>query len=109
MSSEFAVIGKPTAMVDAAEKTTGSGKYTDDLSVSGMLVGKILHSPYPHARIKSIDTSEAAKLDGVVAVAAVKEQIGKGEFVLKGFGWKWDSYAPPAKSEQNGSEPESGD
>jgi 4-hydroxybenzoyl-CoA reductase subunit alpha len=69
MSSEFAVIGKPTAMVDAAEKTTGSGKYTDDLSVPGMLVGKILHSPYPHARIKAIDTNKAEKLDGVVAVA----------------------------------------
>jgi 4-hydroxybenzoyl-CoA reductase subunit alpha len=33
-----------------------------------MLIGKILHSPYPHARIKSIDTSRAEKLDGVVAV-----------------------------------------
>jgi len=69
MSSEFAVIGKPTAMVDAAEKTTGSGKYTDDLSVPGMLVGKILHSPYPHARIKAINTSKAENLNGVVAVA----------------------------------------
>src|SRR5438477_2025019 len=68
MSSEFAVIGKPTAMVDAAEKTTGSGKYTDDLSLPGMLVGKILHSTYPHARIRRIDTSRAEKLDGVVAV-----------------------------------------
>jgi len=56
-------------MVDAAEKTTGSGKYTDDLSLPGMLIGKILHSPYPHARIKKIDTSRAEKLDGVVAVA----------------------------------------
>ncbi len=73
MSSEFAVIGKPTAMVDAAEKTTGSGKYTDDLSVPGMLVGKILHSPYPHARIRSIDTSRAERLDGVVAVAIGKD------------------------------------
>ena len=73
MSSEFAIIGKPTAMVDAAEKTTGSGKYTDDLSVPGMLVGKILHSPYPHARIKAIDTSKAEKLDGVVAVAIGKD------------------------------------
>ena len=73
MSSEFAVIGKPTAMVDAAEKTTGSGKYTDDLSLPGMLVGKILHSPYPHARIKAIDTSKAEKLDGVVAVAIGKD------------------------------------
>jgi 4-hydroxybenzoyl-CoA reductase subunit alpha len=73
MSSEFAVIGKPTAMVDAAEKTTGSGKYTDDLSLPGMLVGKILHSPYPHARIKAIDTSKAEKLEGVVAVAVGKD------------------------------------
>jgi 4-hydroxybenzoyl-CoA reductase subunit alpha len=73
MSSEFAVIGKPTAMVDAAEKTTGSGKYTDDLSLPGMLVGKILHSPYPHARIKAIDKSKAEKLEGVVAVAVGKD------------------------------------
>jgi len=56
-------------MVDAAEKTTGAGKYTDDLSLPGMLIGKILHSPYPHARIKKIDTSRAERLDGVVAVA----------------------------------------
>jgi 4-hydroxybenzoyl-CoA reductase subunit alpha len=69
MNSKFSIIGKPTAMVDAAEKTTGSGKYTDDLSVPGMLVGKILHSPFPHARIKAIDTRKAEKLEGVVAVA----------------------------------------
>src|SRR5579862_9768989 len=65
----FSIIGKPIAMVDAAEKTTGAGKYTDDLSVPGMLVGKILHSPYPHARIKRIDTRRAEKLDGVIAIA----------------------------------------
>jgi 4-hydroxybenzoyl-CoA reductase subunit alpha len=68
-ANDFSVIGKPIAMVDAAEKTTGAGKYTDDLSVPGMLVGKILHSPYPHARIKRIDTSRAEKLDGVIAIA----------------------------------------
>ena len=67
--TDFSIIGKATAMVDAAEKTTGAGKYTDDLSVPGMLVGKILHSPYPHARIKRIDTSRAEALEGVVTVA----------------------------------------
>ena len=67
--TDFSIIGKRIAMVDAAGKTTGAGKYTDDLCVPGMLVGRILHSPYPHARIKSIDTSRAEKLDGVVAVA----------------------------------------
>ncbi|MGB0008612.1 MAG: molybdopterin cofactor-binding domain-containing protein [Candidatus Sulfotelmatobacter sp.] len=71
--SDFSIIGKPTAMIDAAEKTTGGGKYTDDLSVPGMLVGKILHSPYPHARIKHIDTTRAEKLDGVVAVVIGKD------------------------------------
>src|SRR5579859_3435982 len=73
MSNDFSIIGKRTAMVDAAEKTTGSGKYTDDLSVPGMLVGKILHSPYPHARIKRIDYTRAEQLDGVVAVVVGKE------------------------------------
>ncbi len=54
-------------------KTTGAGKYTDDLSLPGMLVGSILHSPYPHARIKRIDTSRAEKLEGVVAVVIGKD------------------------------------
>ena len=60
-------------MVDAAGKTTGAGKYADDLSLPGMLIGRILHSPYPHARIKSIDISRAEKLDGVVAVVTGKD------------------------------------
>ena len=71
--TDFCIIGKPIAMIDAAEKTTGSGRYTDDLSLPGMLVGKILHSPYPHARIKNIDGSRAERLDGVVAVVVGKD------------------------------------
>jgi len=66
--SDFSIIGKPIAMIDAAGKTTGAGKYADDFKLPGMLIGKILHSPYPHARIRSIDTSRAKALDGVVAV-----------------------------------------
>jgi 4-hydroxybenzoyl-CoA reductase subunit alpha len=73
MESNFSIIGKPTAMIDAAEKTTGGGKYTDDLTVPGMLIGKILHSPYPHARIKHIDTNRAEALDGVAAVVIGKD------------------------------------
>jgi 4-hydroxybenzoyl-CoA reductase subunit alpha len=69
MTNNFSIVGKRIAMVDAAGKTTGAGKYTDDLSLPGMLVGKILHSPYPHARIKRVDTSRAEKFDGVIAVA----------------------------------------
>src|ERR1700751_732768 len=88
--SDFSIIGKSVAMVDAAGKTTGAGKYTDDLSLSGMLVGKILHSPFPHARIKRIDSSRAEKLDGVVAVASGKDApntygilpVGHDEYAL---------------------------
>jgi 4-hydroxybenzoyl-CoA reductase subunit alpha len=71
--TDFSIIGKRTAMIDAAEKTTGAGKYTDDLTLPGMLIGKILHSPYPHARIRRIDTSRAEKLEGVVAVVVGKD------------------------------------
>ncbi len=73
MDNGFSIIGKPTAMIDAAYKTTGSGKYTDDLRLPGMLAGKILHSPHPHAHIKSIDTTRAEKLDGVIAVVVGKD------------------------------------
>ncbi|MBV9341077.1 MAG: molybdopterin-dependent oxidoreductase, partial [Acidobacteria bacterium] len=66
--SDFSVVGKPIPMIDAAAKTTGAGKYTDDLSLPGLLIGKILHSPHPHARIRHIDISRALELDGVVAV-----------------------------------------
>jgi 4-hydroxybenzoyl-CoA reductase subunit alpha len=66
--NQFSIIGKRVALVDSAGKTTGQGKYTDDLSLPGMLIGKILHSPYPHALIKSIDASRAEALDGVVTV-----------------------------------------
>ncbi len=66
--TDFSIIGKPIAMIDAAGKTTGAGKYTDDLSVPGMLIGKILHSPHPHARIKHIDATRAEQLEGVIAV-----------------------------------------
>src|SRR5207244_8002333 len=68
MPNDFSIIGKPIAMVDAAGKTTGAGKYTDDLSLPGMLIGKILHSPYPHAKIKKIDTSRAEAVEGVVTI-----------------------------------------
>ena len=71
--TDFTIIGKPIAMVDAASKTTGAGKYTDDLSVPGMLVGKILHSPYPHARITRMDTSRAEKLMGFKAKFGFEE------------------------------------
>jgi 4-hydroxybenzoyl-CoA reductase subunit alpha len=64
----FSIIGKRVALVDSAGKTTGQGKYADDLSLPGMLIGKILHSPYPHAKIKKIDTRRAETVEGVITI-----------------------------------------
>ena len=75
--SDFSVIGKSVALIDAAGKTTGAGKYADDLTVPGMLIGKILHSPYPHARIKRIDATRALALPGVVAVVTGEDAPNK--------------------------------
>src|SRR5262245_28370278 len=67
------IIGKPVPLIDGLKKTTGEGMYTDDLKLPGMLIGKILRSPLPHARIKKIDTSKAEALPGVHAVVIGKE------------------------------------
>jgi len=67
------VIGKGLPRIDAPAKVTGSALYTVDLKMPGMLVGKILRSPHPHAKIKSIDTSAAKALDGVLAVITAED------------------------------------
>src|SRR6266850_8523610 len=65
---ELADIGKTFRRLDYETKVTGRAQYLADMIVPGMCHGKILRSPVPHARIKSIDTSKALKVPGVVAV-----------------------------------------
>ena len=74
---DFSIIGKPVALIDSASKTTGDGKYADDLSRPGMLIGKLLHSPLPHARIVRIDASRALALEGVVCVVTGEDAPNK--------------------------------
>lgn len=64
----YSFIGKPLPRVDGMEKATGKTVFGLDFSLPGMLCGKLLRSPYPHARIISIDTGRAKKIDGVIAV-----------------------------------------
>ncbi len=66
--AQHSFVGKPIPKRDAPEKVAGGASYIQDLKVPGMLYGKILYSTYPHAKIKSIDTSKAEKLMGVKAV-----------------------------------------
>lgn len=65
---DLQVIGKSIQRVDIKEKLTGATKFTDDILSPGMLHGKIVTSVYAHAKIKSIDTSEAVLAEGVRAV-----------------------------------------
>src|SRR5215208_1440518 len=73
-SQAYRVIGKPEPRSDGAEKATGKGFYTVDVKLPGMAHGKILRSPYPHARVKHIDGSKAEKLPGVFAVITGADQ-----------------------------------
>src|SRR6266545_2381352 len=66
--TELAVIGRSYPRVDAREKVTGRAVYTYDMAFPGMLYGKLLRSPYPHARIVSLDTARAKRAPGVLAV-----------------------------------------
>ncbi len=68
MSDQHKVIGRSVPRIDGPEKVTGAARYAGDLKFPNMLFGKILTSPHAHARILSIDTSEAEKLPGVKAV-----------------------------------------
>jgi 4-hydroxybenzoyl-CoA reductase alpha subunit len=65
--TDLHVIGKPLPKIDAAAKVTGQMVYADDLVLPRMAYAKLLRSPHPHARIRSIDTSRAAAAPGVLA------------------------------------------
>jgi CO/xanthine dehydrogenase Mo-binding subunit len=65
---ELKYVGHNVARVDGVEKVTGKAKFVGDITLPGMLYGKILRSTYPHARIRAIDAAQAEALPGVVAV-----------------------------------------
>ena len=72
----YAVIGTHPPRVDAVEKVTGQARYGPDVSLPGLLYGKVLRSPHAHARIRSIDTSRAKDLPGVHAVVTAQDLPG---------------------------------
>ncbi|MDA8334111.1 MAG: xanthine dehydrogenase family protein molybdopterin-binding subunit [Peptococcaceae bacterium] len=76
MSEDYKVVGKGLPRIDGPGKVTGQAVFTVDVSLPGMLYGKILRSPYPHARIKGIDTSAAGRLPGVKMIMTGLEVAG---------------------------------
>src|SRR5262245_65528570 len=71
--SDLAVIGQPLPKVDAWAKVVGETKYADDRFLPRMVYAKLLRSAHAHARIRSIDTSRARALPGVLAVVTAAD------------------------------------
>jgi CO/xanthine dehydrogenase Mo-binding subunit len=71
--SQFKVVGTRAPRLDGLDKVTGVARFGADIHLAGMLHGKILTSPHAHARIRSIDTSKAEAIPGVMAVVTAKD------------------------------------
>ena len=75
---EFNIVGQPAQRVEGFKKVTGGADYVADIPAPGALAGKILRSPYAHARVVSIDTSKAEALPGVWAVVTAEDTLKRG-------------------------------
>ena len=73
VSPPYKVIGTRPVRHDGPDKVTGRAVYGADVQLPGLLHARILRSPHAHARIKSIDTSAAEKLPGVLAVVTARD------------------------------------
>ena len=67
------IVGKPIGRLDGIEKVSGEARYSGDVTLPGLVWGKALRSPLPHARILRIDTSKAKVLAGVLAVLTARD------------------------------------
>lgn len=67
------IIGRDFIPSDIHSKVTGRAKYAEDIRMDGMLFCRLLKSPIPHARVKSLDYSEALSMEGVVSVLTADE------------------------------------
>lgn len=76
VADRLRTLGQHQPRVDALQKVTGAARYTQDLVLPGMLHAKVLRSPHAHALITGIDTSRAASLAGVHAVATRDDLVG---------------------------------
>ena len=71
--TDFRVVGTRPIRHDGVDKVTGRARYGADIAMPGLIHGKVLRSPHPHARIRSIDTSKAEALPGVRAVVTAAD------------------------------------
>ena len=75
---EMSIVGKPITKIDAREKATGRAVFADDLRFPGMLYGKIVRClTHAHARVISLDATEASKISGVIKILTPKDVTQK--------------------------------
>ena len=72
-SGKYKVVGTRPIRHDGLDKVTGRANFGADIQLAGLLHGKVLRSPFTHARIRSIDTSKAESLPGVRAVVTARD------------------------------------
>ena len=72
----YAVVGRPVTRQEGPDKVSGTFLYSADVALPGMIWGKVLRSPFPHARIVNIDATRARSLVGVRAVITGKDTAG---------------------------------
>lgn len=82
---KYSVINTPVHNIDGVAKITGRAEYAFDVKLPHMLYGKILRSPYAHAKILNIDTSKAESLNGVKAVVTGKDTLGIKQGIWRRF------------------------
>ena len=80
------MVGKSIARVDAYDKVTGRAKFTDDLMPENCLVAKVLHATIGNGIVRSIDTTEAEAMDGVVKVVTFQD-VPKHCYPTPGHPW----------------------
>src|SRR5258708_13549747 len=87
--AETKLVGQNYSTPDLRAKVTGRARYAEDFRAQGMLFARLLLSPFPHARIKSIDTSAALAMPGVKGiltaddVPAPKDQVNDAGQVIR--------------------------
>ncbi|MCZ6915400.1 MAG: xanthine dehydrogenase family protein molybdopterin-binding subunit [Gemmatimonadetes bacterium] len=69
----MALIGQDIAPPDLVAKVTGKAKYAEDFRAEGMVFAKLLLSPMPHARVRSVDAAEALAMPGVLGILRAEE------------------------------------
>lgn len=85
------IIGQSVTRVDAPDKVTGRAKYTDDIADKSALIAKVLHSTIAHGYVKSIDTSEAERIKGVVKIVTCFD-VPDIPFPTAGHPWSTDPH-----------------